>query len=126
MKRIAIILTAIIFFVACKKDDEQGSVKVTFKGVNTTLKNASANDIKITDFKLSFRDVEFKLDESNLNAEEVQFRGSYDVDLMSSTNALSQTIGNIDVADGTYKVLRFKMHKSTVSFMTVRYIWKGQ
>jgi hypothetical protein len=115
MKKISYLLFAAFFiFSSCSKDEESGSVTLSLTGVNQTLKSAQNTlvaDVKITDFKLSFRDVEFKLDESDLNSTEVQFRGPYDVDLMSETDALSQTIGTIDIPDGTYKVLRFKLHK---------------
>ncbi|MBS2209841.1 hypothetical protein KEM09_00390 [Carboxylicivirga mesophila] len=115
MKKISCLLFAAIFvFSSCSKDEESGSVTLSLTGINQTLKSAENSlvaDVKITDFKLSFRDVEFKLDESDLNATEVQFRGPYDVDLMNETDALSQTIGTIDIPDGTYKVLRFKLHK---------------
>ncbi|MBK3519920.1 hypothetical protein [Carboxylicivirga marina] len=109
-----LLMTVIVAFSSCSKDDESGSVTLSLTGVNQTLKsgeNSLVADVKITDFKLSFRDVEFKLDESDLSSTEVQFRGPYDVDLMSETDALSQTIGTIDIPDGTYKVLRFKLHK---------------
>jgi hypothetical protein len=57
--------------------------------------------------------VEFKADESEFDSAEVQFRGPFDVDLMSDTEALSQTIGTVDIHDGNYNVLRFKLHKDT-------------
>lgn len=109
-------IVAIVAFSSCSKDEESGSVTITFTGVNQTLKSAksvAAFDVKITDFKLSFRDVEFKKDESDLDTNEVQFRGPYDVDLMSETGALSQTIGTVDIPDGTYKIVRFKLHKDS-------------
>lgn len=104
----------VFFLISCEKNDT-GSISLTFKGENQSLKSANsglAADVKITDFQLSIRDVEFKLDESDLDSSEVQFRGPFDVDLMSETDALNQTIGNLEVEDGTYKIIRFKLHKS--------------
>ena len=115
MKIVGLFLISIIGLMACSKDEENGSVAITFKGINETLKSAkglSATNVKITDFKLSFRDVEFKKDQSSLDSNAIQFKGPYDVDLMSETNALSQTIGNVNISDGTYKIIRFKLHKS--------------
>ena len=114
MKKWIYIIIAGLIFSACEKEDEQGSLSLTIKGVNQNYKSekkATTAEVKITDFRLSFRDIEFKKDESDLDSNEVQFRGPYDVDLMDDNDALSQTIGNVDVPDGTYKVLRFKLHK---------------
>ena len=116
MKKIFFGLIAVIMLASCSEDDENGSVNLTFEGVNQTLKSTNkslAAVVKITDFKLSIRDVEFKKDESDLDSNEVEFRGPFDVDLMSETDALTQTLGTIDVPDGTYKIVRFKLHKST-------------
>jgi len=117
MKKLLTIFVAVLFVIACSSDDDDsGGVNLTVKGINQTLKASEATtvaDVKITDFRLSFRDVEFKLDESDLTGAEFEFRGPYDVDLMSETEALSQSIGSVELPDGTYKVLRFKLHKST-------------
>ena len=113
MKKVAIILLLGIFFMACEK--EENSVSLTFKGVQNVMKTtttSSSHHIIIEDFKLSIRDVEFKKDESQLDSLEVEFKGPFDLDLASETDALSQTIGSAEVEPGTYKVLRFKLHKS--------------
>jgi hypothetical protein len=115
MKKIILVLSGALLLASCSK--ENWNVSLTFKGVNQTLKSglksAAAAVVVITDFRLSVRDVEFKKDESELDSSEVQFRGPYDIDLMNTAGAVSQTIGNIEVPNGTYKVLRFKLHKST-------------
>ena len=113
MKKIVIVLGALVILLSCEK--EESSIQLTFSGVNTNMKSAQTNsvaEVVITDFRLSIRDVEFKQDESDLDSAEVQFRGPFDFDLMSETDALSQTIGETPVQAGTYKVLRFKLHKS--------------
>jgi len=110
MKKIVIVLGALVILLSCEK--EESSIQLTFSGVNTNMKSAQTNsvaEVVITDFRLSIRDVEFKQDESDLDSAEVQFRGPFDVDLMSETDALSQTIGETPVQAGTYKVLRFKL-----------------
>ena len=113
MRKIAIILGALLVLLSCEK--EESSIQLTLSGVNTNLKSTQKNalaEVDINDFRLSIRDVEFKQDESDIDSTEVQFRGPYDVDMMSETDALSQTIGETPVQAGTYKVLRFKLHKS--------------
>ncbi len=113
MRKIAIILGALLVLLSCEK--EESSIQLTLSGVNTNLKSTQKHalaEVDINDFRLSIRDVEFKQDESDLDSTEVQFRGPYDVDMMSETDALSQTIGETPVQAGTYKVLRFKLHKS--------------
>lgn len=122
MRKWSVLLLISFIIMACKSDDDkENGINLTFKGVNQTLKADDATnvtEVKITDFRLSFRDVEFKLDESDLTATEFEFRGPYDVDLMSETDALSQSIGFAELPDGTYKVIRFKLHKSTDRDMT--------
>lgn len=113
MKKIAVLLGALLVIVSCEK--EESSIQLTFSGISTSLKSAQSQamaEVDITDFRLSIRDVEFKKDESDFDSTEVQFVGPYDVDMMSETDALSQTIGETPVQAGTYKVLRFKLHKS--------------
>ncbi|RKY94167.1 MAG: hypothetical protein DRQ01_03000, partial [Ignavibacteriae bacterium] len=117
MKQAIFIVASLLILTisSCQKEDENGSVNLTFKGENQTLKSTKKSlttEVKITDFKLSIRDVEFKMDNSDLDSNQVEFRGPFDVDLMSETDALSQTLGTVNVPDGTYKVLRFKLHKS--------------
>jgi hypothetical protein len=117
MKKISLFLiSALVVLSACSEEDESGNVTLRVTGVNQDLKsikNGHLSEVKITDFRLSFRDVEFKADESEFDSAEVQFRGPFDVDLMSDTEALSQTIGTVDIHDGNYNVLRFKLHKDT-------------
>ena len=75
-------------------------------------KSTSAAAVVISDFAISIRDVEFKLDGSEFDSSEVHFRGPYEVNLLLDGDALTQTIGDVDVEQGTYDVLRFKLHKS--------------
>jgi len=116
MKNGLLMIAAIMIVSSCSKNGDSGSVTMTFTGVNQAVKtenSLAATTVNITDFKLSFRDVEFKKDESDLDSNDVQFRGPYDVDLMAETGALSQTVGTVDIPNGTYKVVRFKLHKDT-------------
>lgn len=115
-KVIMLILTLAI--ISCSTDNDGGSIQLEVKAVNTVSKaNAlkTGNDnVIFTDFKISIRDVVFKNDDdsnSNLDTDEIQFRGPYQVDLLDNNNAITQTIGEAFVPDGLYKELRFKFHK---------------
>jgi hypothetical protein len=113
MKKAAILILIGILFISCEK--ENNNILLSFKAMQNVMKSASvisSHHVVIEDFRLSIRDVEFKNDDSQLDSADVQFRGPFDLDLASATNALSQTIGDAVVDPGLYKVLRFKLHKS--------------
>lgn len=116
MKKILpIIILAVIFsFAACT--NESDGVNLTFKSENTmfTKKSVTINEnVVITDFRLSIRDIEFKTNMSTSEIGEISFDGPFELDLLDETGALEQTIGNIVLTDGLYKALRFKLHKTT-------------
>lgn len=108
--------------ISCTKDNNngEGGINLTISAVNQNVSKSAINqkafaaEVIFTDFRISIRDVIFKNDDdvnSNLDTDEIQFRGPYQIDLLDGTNALSQTIGNVFVPDGRYKELRFKLHK---------------
>jgi Domain of unknown function (DUF4382) len=107
---------------SCSKDsNSEGGISLTVSAVNTSsarissAQKAQAAQVIFTDFRISIRDVVFKNEDdanSNLDTDEIQFRGPYQIDLLNDNGgALSQTIGNVFVPDGHYKELRFKFHK---------------
>lgn len=110
MKIAGIALTVLFILSSCEKD--KGGISLAMKGKLAGKKSIEAGNVVITDFSISIRDVEFKKDESELDSMEVQFRGPFEVDLLMNGDALEQSVGKVDLEDGTYKVLRFKLHKS--------------
>lgn len=111
-----------LFIVGCSKDEnDESRINLKMSATNTGTSSRSAflqgkinENVTFTDFRISIRDVVFKNDDdpnSNLDTDEIQFRGPYQIDLLNGSNALTQTIGNIIVPDGIYKELRFKFHK---------------
>ena len=108
-----------LFIVSCSNDsDTVGKIGLDLSAV--TSKSAVSKNLKVasnvifTDFRISIRDVVFKNDNdpnSDLDTDEIQFRGPYQVDLFDNTNAITQTIGETVVPDGLYKEMRFKFHK---------------
>lgn len=121
-KTYLIIMISSLFIVGCSKDESDVSrINLKMSATNTSTSSKSAflqgkinENVTFTDFRISIRDVVFKNDDdpnSNLDTDEIQFRGPYQIDLLNGSNALTQTIGDIIVPDGIYKELRFKFHK---------------
>lgn len=121
-KTVLIIMISSLFIVGCSKDEnDESRINLKMSATNTGTSSRSAflqgkinENVTFTDFRISIRDVVFKNDDdpnSNLDTDEIQFRGPYQIDLLNGSNALTQTIGNIIVPDGIYKELRFKFHK---------------
>jgi hypothetical protein len=109
-----------IALVNCSDDNQGAQIQLKLSAVNsisgkTAIMTGKNNaTVVFTDFKISIRDVVFKNDDdpnSNLDTDEIQFRGPYQIDLLDNSDALTQTIGTASVPDGLYKELRFKFHK---------------
>lgn len=119
--RISILLLLCLTIISCSKDENpEGGISLTLSAINSNNSRISNSQrilnstVVFTDFRISIRDVVFKNDDdvtSNLDTDEVQFRGPYQIDLLDNANALSQTIGDAFVPDGHYKEMRFKFHK---------------
>lgn len=119
---ISVLLSALIMSGCSKNDNDDGRIRLKMAAINTpgisgkpaTFSERNNDGIIFTDFQISIRDVVFKNDDdsnSNLDTDEIQFRGPYQVDLLDGGDALTQTIGDAFVPDGLYKELRFKFHK---------------
>jgi len=118
MKRLSLVLIVMIGFLMNSCSDEEPmnpKISLEMSAINTKSTLARNNAVVVfTDFKISIRDVVFKNDNdpmSNLDTDEVQFRGPYHVDLLDNTDAITQTIGETIVPNGMYKEMRFKFHK---------------
>lgn len=121
LKKLSLLATALVM-LGCSNDSGEGKIQLKLSAVNnigTTGKSIMPSgkgneNVIFTDFKISIRDVVFKNDDdpnSNLDTDEIQFRGPYQIDLLDGSDALTQTIGTAFVPDGLYKELRFKFHK---------------
>ena len=117
-----LLIAAFIFTVGCSNDSDDSRIRLKVAAVNTSGINAKTASftgknnahVVFTDFRISIRDVVFKNDDdpnSNLDTDEIQFRGPYQIDLLTGGDAITQTIGDVVVPDGMYKELRFKFHK---------------
>ena len=103
---------------SCSNDPAaDGTVTLKMNTAGSTTINTGGRvmgTVEITDFKISIRDVSFKNeDDANpqFDSVNVRFRGPYQLDLLNSGNALTETIGNVVIPNGNYKEIRFKMHK---------------
>lgn len=117
------VLLAAMLLVSCSKSDSDDSrirLKVAsvnapgISGKSAAFTGKNNDGIVFTDFRISIRDVVFKNDDdpnSSLDTDEIQFRGPFQIDLLSDGDAITQTIGDAIVPDGRYKELRFKFHK---------------
>lgn len=114
MKRIFLTVIVLSVLASCNKDDETtGIINLSFKSSKQVKKSMPDATVTITDFRLSIRDVYFKKDDDmEDDTSNIHFQGPYDVDLLDNTDVLTQTIGSIEVENGTYKTIRFKLHKS--------------
>lgn len=119
LNKLMLVLFAIIL-VNCSDDNQDARIQLKLSAVNSisgktaTMTSKNNATVVFTDFKISIRDVVFKNDDdpnSNLDTDEIQFRGPYQIDLLDNSDALTQTIGTVSVPDGLYKELRFKFHK---------------
>ena len=116
-KNVLNIIVATLLLMSCSKEDEGSKISLDFStktlAKSSITKNLNTN-VVFTDFKISIRDVIFKNDDdpnSNLDTDEIQFRGPYQIDLLEGGDAISKTIGEVLVPDGLYKEMRFKFHK---------------
>lgn len=112
------LLAALAILASCSKDESEAGIRLRIQAVNdnagTSAKVMVGDNVELTDFKISIRDVVFKNEsdpDSSLDTDEIQLRGPYQVDLLDGGDAVTQTIGTATVPDGMYREMRFKFHK---------------
>ena len=126
MKRVrkflaAAIIFSLAFLMSCNENDNpspMGKVNLKFTASDLDLVNSggrTTSAVVITDFQISIRDVIFMTDHDDDgladDSTEIGFRGPYQLDLLNGSDAITQTIGTVDIPNGTYQQLRFKFHK---------------
>lgn len=113
-----LVVTIALFGCADKKTGGSISLSATTGGSSTIIKKGRLSartqaTMLITDFQIQIRDVVFKLKSSGSNDTlSLGFRGPYQLDLRTETDAVQATIGNANVPNNTYEAVRFKFHKS--------------
>ena len=118
-RSLILFVLAAVVFASCSMSGN-GGVTLAFQSSNSASTSSVVaqvvieTGIDVTEFQLSIREVEFKQDENDpANPADVFFDGPYAVDLLDAAAPLTQTIGEADVAPGTYQEIRFKLHKTT-------------
>jgi hypothetical protein len=105
--------------MACATEEvgpDQGSLSLMFQssGSNSfgseSARLSGTSAVEITDFQIAIRDVTFKSSDKDTSST-VNFRGPYQLDLLNGSDALSQTIGEVEIPNGMYKEVRFELHK---------------
>lgn len=107
-----------LIFAACSDDDAGAVNNLLFvtEAPSTSLAravNPYANVI-FTDFRISIRQVEFKLaGMTNSDPADIVFEGPFVLDLLNPGSILQQTIGSTNIQAGLYTAIIFKLHKTT-------------
>jgi hypothetical protein len=115
---------------ACS-DDEEGNpatapVNLAFTASNAAHTtgltvpggDAAGNPVELTDFRVSIRDVKFKLqgeDNTDLDSGEVEITGPFEIDMLDGDVAVADVLGDTVVPPGVYDGIRFVLHKSADS-----------
>ena len=112
---------SIVLMTSCSENDSvspTGKVNLKFSVSDVDLNSSggrTAGAVSITDFQISIRDVIFMTDHDDDgiadDSIEIGFRGPYQLDLLNGADAITETIGTVEVPNGTYQQLRFKFHK---------------
>ena len=116
-----IVVLSIVLMTSCSDNDSvspTGKVNLRFSVSDVDLNTSGgrlAGAVSITDFQISIRDVIFMTDHDDDGVAddsiEIGFRGPYQLDLLNGSDAITETIGTVEVPNGTYQQLRFKFHK---------------
>ena len=115
---IIFIFLAVIAFSSCSiigNDDVTLAFQSSAGATTSSIAPKTVIDtgIDVTEFRLSIKEVEFKVNESDpSDASDVFFAGPYELNLLDATGPLTQTIGEADVPAGAYEEVRFKLHKT--------------
>ena len=111
-------LVLAVLFQSCTTDPSvMGNVTLTMKTEGNAQFNTGgrlAASVDINTFRISIRDVAFKKEDDTMQSfveDDIKFRGPFQVDLLNNGDAISQTIGSVDIPNGIYKEMRFKFHK---------------
>ena len=118
---LVVVVMLIVIMTSCSENDSvspTGKVNLRFSVSDIDMLNSggrTAGLISITDFQISIRDVVFMTDNDDDgvtdDSTEIGFRGPFQLDLLNGSDAITETIGTVEVPNGTYQQLRFKFHK---------------
>lgn len=119
------VLFGALTLTSCSSDDPSatGTVNVKMEATSSTgatITGRSAATTVITDVKISLREVEFEIDKEDpryktdsVYDEDVKLKGPFVVDLFESAAFAEQLVTTVNLPNGTYEEVEFKMHKNT-------------
>jgi hypothetical protein len=116
--------------VSCTSNDPSATGAVSLKmeaasstgGTITgrTISGRTAATTVITDVKISLREVEFEIDQEDprhetdsIYNEDVKLQGPFIVDLYESAAFVEQLVTTVNIPNGNYEEVEFKLHKNT-------------
>jgi hypothetical protein len=109
---------------SCSSDDPSATGAVSVKmeassSTGATITGRTAATTVITDVKISLREVEFEIDKEDpryktdsIYDEDVKLKGPFVVDLFESAAFAEQLVTTVNLPNGTYEEVEFKMHKN--------------
>lgn len=109
--------------ISCSKDDEQTSDNLTIKARATYASNRLAGfranaAVTLNSFKINLKEIEFEMDDDFSSGDgfygdddDIELRGPFELNLLNGTTEIT----SLDVPNGVYKEVEFKMAKNTTS-----------
>lgn len=118
-------LIAILTLTSCSNDENSSSNNLRLVAKATVINpgNRNANNVNITEFQVNLKEIEFEKDDNYFDDDDsygdgfydddddISLRGPFLLNLLSGTT----TITNLNLPNGVYKEVEFKMAKNTSS-----------
>jgi hypothetical protein len=126
-KLMAAVLLGSMLFSACSKDNPAANGTVVLKmgaasPTGTTINGRTQVTTVITDFKVSFKEIQFEFDkeddhfktDSSFNGnEDTKLKGPFVLDVAEQNAFVQQLITTVNVPNARYEEVKFKLHKNT-------------
>lgn len=118
---VLLLLSALVLLNHCGTQTGSGLVAVEFKSYNSSLIRL-LNPPRATDIKLCFKRIRFKTEgeSTSSNSENDPDNIDFEIGEVTLTNS-GTTLGNVNLASGTYKRVEFDLHKDCASGKSVSF-----
>jgi Domain of unknown function (DUF4382) len=113
--------------VSCSKEDEQSSDNLTIKARTSYVSNRLAGfranaAVTLNSFKINLKEIEFEMDDDFSTGDgfygdddDIELRGPFELNLLNGTTEIT----SLNVPNGVYKEVEFKMARNTTSGSTM-------
>jgi Domain of unknown function (DUF4382) len=113
--------------VSCSKEDEQSSDNLTIKARTSYASNRLAGfranaAVTLNSFKINLKEIEFEMDDDFSTGDgfygdddDIELRGPFELNLLNGTTEIT----SLNVPNGVYKEVEFKMARNTTSGSTM-------